>query len=87
MSDFREAQNRAHPNKTNTLLSAITWVMILILSLQIWLLTVSLGTTLGDDDSIAVPAFVASFVLFVGGALLLRHLPAPLRLPRRTPDE
>lgn len=83
MSNFRQAQNQAHPNKTNTLMSAITWVLILIIVMQIWLLTASLNTTLGGDDSIAWPAFFASFALFVGGALLLRFLPDPLRQPKK----
>jgi len=82
MSDFRQAQNQAHPNKTNILMSAITWVFILILIMQIWLLTASLNTTLGGDHSIAWPAFFFSTALFVGGALLLRYLPDPLRKPK-----
>lgn len=84
MSDFRQAQNQAHPSKTNTLLSTFIGVMIVILSLQIWLLIASLGTTLGGDDSIALPAFLASLVLFVCGVAMLRYLPAPLRAPRRS---
>lgn len=81
MSTFRQAQNQAHPNKTNTLMSAILAVMILIVIMQIWLLTASLDTTLGDDQSIAWPAFYASLALFIGGAGLLRFLPDPLRRP------
>ena len=81
MSTFRQAQNQAHPNKTNTLMLAILAVMILVVIMQIWLLTASLNTTLGDDKSIAWPAFYASLALFIGGAGLLRFLPDPLRRP------
>ena len=81
MSDFRLAQNQAHPTKTNTLTLGIVVLLIGIVSLQIWLLTASLNTVLGGDSAIAWPTFYASLFLFLGGVGLLRFLPQPLRVP------
>lgn len=80
MSTFRRAQSQAHPNKTNTLFVGIIGVLILIVSLQVWLLTAVLNTALGGDLAIVWPAFYASLALFLGGAGLLRFMPQPLRL-------
>lgn len=79
MSTFRRAQNQAHPNKTNTLLLGIIGVLVLIVTLQVWLLTAVLNTALGGDHSIVWPAFYASLALFLGGAALLQFLPQPIR--------
>lgn len=84
MSDFRNAQNRAHPSKTNTLLLGVVCVLILILSMQIWLLTAALNTALEGDGAVKWPAFWASAALFLGGAALLRYLPLPIRNVVRT---
>ncbi len=79
MSTFRRAQGQAHPNKTNTLFVGIIGVLILIVTLQIWLLTAVLNTALGGDHSIVWPAFYGSLALFLGGAGLLQFLPQPIR--------
>lgn len=79
MSHFRDAQNRAHPNKTNTLIIAVIAMLIGIISMQIWLLTASLNASLGSDSVILWPAFYGSLALFVSGGALLRFLPDPLR--------
>ncbi len=79
MTDFRNAQNRAHPSKTNTLLLGVVCVLILIMMMQIWLLTAALNTALGGDGSVKWPAFWTSAGLFLGGAALLRYLPLPIR--------
>lgn len=79
MSTFRRAQGRAHPNKTNTLFVGIIGVLILIVTLQIWLLTAVLNTALGGDRTIVWPAFYGSLGLFLGGAGLLQFLPQPIR--------
>lgn len=81
MSTFRRAQSQAHPNKTNTLFVGIIGVLVLIVSLQVWLLTAVLNTALGGDRSIVWPAFYGSLALFVGGAALLQFLPQPIRRP------
>ncbi len=79
MSTFRRAQSQAHPSKTNTLLAAIIGVLVLIVSMQVWLLVTVLNTSLGGDTAIVWPAFYASLGLFLGGASLLQFLPQPLR--------
>ena len=81
MSDFRDAQNNAHPNKTNTLMLAILGMLVGIVILQIWLLTTTLNSALGGNEEIVWPSFYASLALFIGGCALLRYLPQPLRLP------
>ena len=75
MGDFREAQNQAHPNKTNTLTVGIIFLLIGILGIQIWLLYSALNNALDDNRSIAVAAFVGSSILFVIALWLLRYVP------------
>ncbi|TWF42879.1 hypothetical protein FHW36_102640 [Chitinophaga polysaccharea] len=75
MSNFKDAQNKAHPNKTNTLISALIIILILNISLQIWLLYTGLNNALGDNRDIALPAFIASLVLFLIGFFWLYFLP------------
>jgi len=77
MSDFRYSQNQAHPNKTNTLMTAIVVVLMMTVSIQIWLLYSALNNALDDNFNIAVAAFGASFGLFLLSAWLLRYLPFP----------
>jgi NNP family nitrate/nitrite transporter-like MFS transporter len=80
MTDFRRAQSRAHPSKTNTVMLGILAVLVTVITLQVWLLVASLDTALGGDRSIVWPAFYSSLALFLGGAGLLRFLPHPIRL-------
>jgi MFS transporter, NNP family, nitrate/nitrite transporter len=77
MSDLRRAQSQAHTSKTNTLMVGIICALILIVSVQIWLLVAGLEATLGGERSIAWPAFNGSMGLFLVGAALLRYLPRP----------
>jgi len=79
VSDFRRAQAQAHPTKTNLVLAAVVALLVVIVSLQIWLLVAGLHTALGGDRSIVWPAFYASLALFLTGVGLLRFLPQPLR--------
>jgi len=83
MSNFREAQRQAHPTKTNTLLLGVMCVLILILTMQIWLLTAALNESLDGHNAVKWPAFWVSLALFGSGAALLRYLPSPIRLPVR----
>ncbi|MDD5260986.1 MAG: hypothetical protein PHD76_03975, partial [Methylacidiphilales bacterium] len=85
MSTFREAQRQAHPSKTNTLLLGVICVLILILTLQIWLLTAALNQSLEGGNMLKWLAFWASLALFLSGAALLQYLPTPLRVPLRAP--
>ena len=75
MGESREAQNQAHPNKTNTLMVGIIFLLIGILGIQIWLLYSALNNALDDNRSIAVAAFVGSSILFVIALWLLRYVP------------
>ncbi|RYG05704.1 MAG: hypothetical protein EOO07_29805 [Chitinophagaceae bacterium] len=75
MSNFREAQNQAHPNKIGTLLLALTMVMMFNVAIQIWLLYTALNNALADDKDIAFPAFFASLFLFMIGFFWLYFLP------------
>ena len=75
MSNFREAQSNAHPNKANTLISALVCVLILNISIQIWLLYTALNNALGKQNGIAWPAFAGSLVLFLIGFFWLYYVP------------
>jgi len=86
MSNFREAQNQAHPTKTNTLLLGVMCVLILIVSMQIWLLTASLNESLDGRNAVKWPAFIGSVALFLSGVALLRYLPSPIRRKKVKPS-
>jgi NNP family nitrate/nitrite transporter-like MFS transporter len=79
MSTFRDAQLRAHPTKTNTLLLGVICVLILIIIMQVWLLTTALNIALEGNNAVKWAAFWASLALFVSGAALLQFLPSPIR--------
>lgn len=83
MGDFREVQNQAHPNKTNTLMGGIITLLIGILGIQIWLLYSALNNALDDNRGIAVAAFAGSSILFVIALWLLRYVPQARRLTRK----
>ncbi|WP_298735683.1 DUF6755 family protein [uncultured Chitinophaga sp.] len=75
MSTFRNAQEKAHPNKTSTLTLAIIVIQVLLVTMQIWLLYSGLNNALEHNRGIAIPALVASFILFVVCCGLLYFLP------------
>ncbi|MFZ2906102.1 MAG: DUF6755 family protein [Cyclobacteriaceae bacterium] len=75
MGDFREGQDQAHPNKTNTLMGGIITLLIGILGIQVWLLYSALNNALDDNRGIAVAAFIGSSVLFIMALWLLRYVP------------
>lgn len=79
MSNFRQAQNEAHPNKTSTLMLALILVLILNVSIQIWLLYTALNNALNKNTDIAFPCFMASGVLFLIGFGWLYFLPLGAR--------
>jgi Family of unknown function (DUF6755) len=78
---IRQALSQAHPARTNVLSVGLISVLILIVSLQIWLLSASVNTSLGGHTNIAWTAFYASLALFLAGAVALSYLPLPIRLP------
>lgn len=75
MTDFRDAQNQAHPNKRNTLISSILFILIGILSIQVWLLYIGLNNALEEHFDIAVATFIGSLMFFLIGLWVLRFLP------------
>lgn len=75
MSNFRDAQANAHPNKINTLLLAIIIMQVLIVSMQIWMLYSGLNNALAHNKDIALPASIASIIMFIGCSSLLYFLP------------
>ena len=77
MSDFRDAQNQAHPNKTNTLMAGILLLLIGIVGLQIWLLYGTLNNALEGNGGFALATALGSVVLFVLSLFLLKYLPEP----------
>jgi nitrate/nitrite transporter NarK len=81
MAASRQALSEAHPAKTNVLSVGIINVLILIVSLQIWLLSASLNTSLSGHGNIAWTSFYGSLALFIAGTVALRYLPLPIRLP------
>ncbi len=75
MSNFRTSQNQANPNKLNTILSTLIFILILNVSLQIWLLYTALNNALDNHKEILIPAFIASLVIFLIGFCWLYYLP------------
>jgi hypothetical protein len=56
--------------------------VLMLLILQLWLLTATMNAYLGGDDSVIVPAALASGGCFLLNAGLLRYLYRIERLPR-----
>jgi uncharacterized BrkB/YihY/UPF0761 family membrane protein len=75
MSNFRTSQNKANPNKLNTILSTLIFILILNVTLQIWLLYTALNNALDDNREILIPAFIASLAIFLIGFTWLYYLP------------
>ncbi|MGL2995088.1 DUF6755 family protein [Flavobacterium sp. TSSA_36] len=75
MSTFRTSQNQANPNKLNNILSTLIFILILNVTIQIWLLYAALNNALENNREILIPAFIASFVIFLIGFGWLYYLP------------
>lgn len=75
MSNFRRGQNQSNPNKLNAILSTLIFILILNVTIQIWLLYAALNNALDNNIEILIPAFVASFGLFLVGTILLYYMP------------
>ncbi len=75
MSSFRTSQNRANPNKLNNIISAMIFMLIMNVSIQIWLLYASLNNALDNHTDILFPAFIASLILFLIGFACMYFLP------------
>ena len=57
-----------------TVFTAISWLVMLLVVLQLWLLTATMNAYLGGDDSVVWPAAGASVVCLLLNAGLLRYL-------------
>jgi hypothetical protein len=79
MSDFRTSQSKAHPNKTNTLMTGIILMLILFISIQIWFLFGALNNALEDNLFFAVITFVGSLLFALASFWMLRYLPQPIK--------
>lgn len=75
MSNFRRSQNQSNPNKLNAILSTVIFILILNVTIQIWLLYAALNNALDNNEEILIPAFVASFVLFLVGICSVYYMP------------
>ena len=75
MKAYRDAKDQAHSNKRNIILSVLITVLIFNIMLQVWLLYTTLNNALAENTDIAIPAFIASFLIFMVGALWLYFLP------------
>ncbi|MFA9188823.1 DUF6755 family protein [Flavobacterium sp. FBOR7N2.3] len=75
MSNFRRSQNQSNPNKLNAILSTVIFILILNVTIQIWLLYAALNNALDNNKEILVPAFVASFVLFLVSICSVYYMP------------
>ena len=57
-----------------TMIYGILGVVLVTVVLQLWLLAASMNAYLGGDDSVVVPAALASLLFFALNLGLLRHL-------------
>jgi hypothetical protein len=65
-----------------TMIYGILGVVLVTVVLQLWLLAASMNAYLGGDDSVVVPAALASLLCFALNLGLLRHL---YRMDRASP--
>ena len=79
MSDFRTAQDNAHPQKRSMIMSTLIFVLLTNLLIQIWLLYTSLNNALDGHREVAVSTFIASLVLFLAGVIWLYLLPKSVK--------
>ncbi|MDO8965140.1 MAG: hypothetical protein Q8S14_04910 [Algoriphagus sp.] len=79
MSDFRQSQNEAHPNKTNTLMTGIIFLLILFVTIQIWFLFGALNNALQENLNFAITTALGSLVFAFASFWLLKYLPEPIK--------
>ena len=58
----------------STIVFGILSIVVVIVVLQLWLLTATMNAFLAGQESVVIPAAVASIVCFVLNAGLLRYL-------------
>lgn len=57
-----------------TIVYGILCIVLVIVVLQLWLITATMNAFLGGEDSVIVPAAIASAVCFALNAGLLRYV-------------
>lgn len=58
----------------DTIFTGIFWMVLLLVTLQLWLLTATMNAYLGGDTSVVWPGAIASFVCLIFNLWLLRRL-------------
>ncbi|CVK17063.1 hypothetical protein Ga0061079_11529 [Apibacter mensalis] len=86
MNNFREVQNSVNSNKINTLMSAIIVILILILTLQVWMMYGALNNALEDNQAFAWATFGGSVFLFFSAVFLLKYLPERPKNLKKDPN-
>ena len=74
MNEYNEPRNLVNPKKANILMSVIVVMLLLMVSLQIWILYGVLNASDGNQAFVWA-AFGASLLLFIIGLWLLKYLP------------
>jgi hypothetical protein len=57
-----------------TIIYAVLCLVLILVVMQFWLLTATMNAYLGGDESVILPAGIASLVCFLLNAALLRYL-------------
>jgi hypothetical protein len=57
-----------------TIVYGMLCIVLIIVVLQLWLLTATMNAFLGGDDTVVIPAAIASIVCFALNAGLLSYL-------------
>jgi hypothetical protein len=57
-----------------TIIYGILSIVLIIVILQLWLLTATMNAYLGGEESVIIPAAIASIVCFLLNAGLLRYI-------------
>jgi hypothetical protein len=61
-------------HQKQTILAGILSLVIVLVVLQLWLLTATMNAYLGGDNSVLLPAAIASLVCLILNAGLLRYV-------------
>lgn len=83
MSDFRQSQNEAHPNKRSTLMTGIIVLQILFVTIQIWFLFGALNNALQENLNFAITTAIGSITFALASFWLLRYLPGTLKQTKK----
>jgi len=67
-------KRRLSREQMSTIVYGILCIVLVIVVLQLWLLTATMNAFLGGEESVIVPAAIASIICFALNAGLLRYL-------------